>query len=111
MKNTTFSVETKAGGFKSISFRTRWLLGDSNSEHLPMGDAVGHAVCRGRVACGHAVCRGRVACGNPSKIGNNDGTFTIEQLSNHYKSKLGQVPSQNASVFDLIEAKFKLLSA
>lgn len=110
MKNTTFSVETKAGGFKSISFRTRWLLGDSNSEHLPMGYAVGHAECRGRVACGHAECRGRVACGNPSKIGDN-GTLTIEQLSDYYKSKLGQIPSQNASVFDLIKAKSKLLSA
>lgn len=109
MENKTFSVETKAGMFKSISFRTRWLLADQNNEHFPMGDAVGHAECRGRVACGHAECRGRVACGNPSKIAGQE--LSINELSGFYKEKLGELPSQNASVFELLQSKSKLLSA
>ncbi|PCI94680.1 MAG: hypothetical protein COB15_13570 [Flavobacteriales bacterium] len=109
MKNTTFAVETKSGRFKSISFRTRWLISDQNSEHVPKGKAVGHAICRGRVACGHAECRGRVACGNPGNTRENIN-LTLKQLSNHYKDKLGEVPSKNASVFELIDAKSKLLS-
>lgn len=110
MKNKTFSVETRAGVIKSVSFRTRWLLGNKKEQNMPMGDATGHAECRGRVACGHAECRGRVACGNPSKIGEN-GSLTIEHIKDHYKNKLGEIPNGNASVFELIEAKSKLLSA
>ena len=111
MKNKTFSVETRAGIIKSVSFRTRWLFGNNKKEQsMPMGDATGHAECRGRVACGHAECRGRVACGNPSKIGEN-GSLTIEHIKSQYKDKLGEMPSENASVFELIEAKSKLLSA
>ena len=110
MKNNKFSVESKSGTLKSISFRTRWLLDKDSKKYFEARDAESHAECRGRVACSHAECRGRVACGNPTKAGDNP-KITLLQLTEYYKKNLGDIPNKTASVFELLAIKDKLFNS
>lgn len=102
IKLSNFTVETKSGTLKSFDLRTRWLLSEKNPSEFPIGAAVGHAECRGRIACGHAECRGRIACGPLDKAPRN-----ISELEHTYKEALGAIPQQAASIFELLEAKAK----
>ncbi|ARV16645.1 hypothetical protein [Polaribacter sp. SA4-12] len=102
-KNERFLVEMDNGSINSFRIRDRWLLHKKNILGSFIGkDAIGHAACKGRIACGNPNGKFRLGFGFPSNFNENPSLLS-KKIKSEYENKIGYLPKASSSLKCLLK--------